>query len=89
MKNNRLSVSLKKFDAPLHSLRYIPVKSTVVCVENRVYVGVFSWLLLCGVVGLRWGADDPRLCVCLTYFPALVPARVYRLTIASLCNGHM
>ena len=48
--------------------------------------GVFSWLLLCGVVGLRWGADFTRLCVCLSWFPALVPACVYRLTIASLCN---
>ena len=29
---------------------------------------------LCGVVGLRWGPDITRLCVCLWWFPALVPA---------------
>ena len=40
------------------------------------------------VVGLRWGADVTRLCVCLSWFPALVPACVYRLTSASLCNTH-
>ena len=27
-------------------------------------VGVFSWLLLCAFVGLRWGAEVTRLCVC-------------------------
>ena len=27
--------------------------------------GVFSWLPMCGVVGLRWGADVTRLFVCL------------------------
>ena len=49
-------------------------------------VGVFSWLPLCGIVGLRWGAEVTRLCVCLCYrwFPALVPACVYRPTIG-LC----
>ena len=29
---------------------------------------------LSGGVGLRWGADVPRLCACLSWFPALVPA---------------
>ena len=31
-------------------------------------------------------ADVTCLCVCLSWFPALVPACVYRLPIASLCN---
>ena len=47
-------------------------------------VGIFSWLRLCGVVGLRWGADVSRLCVCLCWFPACV----YQPTIASLCNSN-
>ena len=32
---------------------------------------------LCGVVGLRWWAGASRLCVCLRWFPALVPVCVY------------
>ena len=49
-------------------------------------VGVFGWLPMSGVVGLRSGADIHRLCVCLRWFPALAPACVYWPTIASLCN---
>ena len=49
-------------------------------------VSVFSSLPFCGVVGLQWGAEVTRLCVYLCWFPAVVPARVYQPTIASLCN---
>ena len=66
---------------------FIPVYSLVGWLPVVACVGVFSWLPLCGVVGLRWGADVTRLCVCLLCFPALVPACVYRPTISSVCNA--
>ena len=44
-------------------------------VEARA--GVFRWLLFCGFVGLRWGAGVTHLCVCLRWFPSLVPVCVY------------
>ena len=47
---------------------------------------LFSGSPLCGVVGLRWGAEVTRLCVCLFWFPALVPACVYWPCFASVCN---
>ena len=52
-------------------------------------VGVFSWLPLFGVVGLRWWADVTRLCVCLCWCPALVPTRVCLLATASLRSSRM
>ena len=38
------------------------------------------------VGGLRRWGDDGRLCLCLCWFPALVPACVGLPTIVSLCN---
>ena len=51
-------------------------------------VGVLSRFLLCGVVGMLWWAYLNRLCVCLCWFPALVPACVCLPTTAPLCNTH-
>ena len=66
----------------------------LVCVQRpggRVAVwGLWRRVVLfaaCGVVGLRWGADDSRLCVCLRWHPALVPACFCRPSTASLCNN--
>ena len=50
------------------------------------HIDVVRCLPLCGALGLRWGAEATRLCVCLRWFSALVPAFVFRPTTASLSN---
>ena len=56
------SVSCIRFGAEVMSAvgtRCFAGLPVVACVD------VLSWLPMCGVVVLRWGADVTRLCVCL------------------------